>query len=243
VHLVGQSAGGHLTALALLAQAARVAADEDAGGSAAAEGGAAAGAADGAANGACALPQHQQRAHQQKPPLPPPLGASPPWDPRRLRAYAAVSGTYDLEALVDHLHGRGLYRPLFLDIMAGPDGATGAAALRALSPTAAAAALAPAAAAALPPALLLHGGADRTVPAAHAAAFAAALRAAGAAARLVVYPGKTHTQPIVEDPMGGGRDELMDEILSLVRGRSCTTRQFAMCPAALIAAASYVSPF
>ncbi len=240
---MGQSAGGHLTALALLAQAARVAADEEAGGSAsataAAEGGAAAGANGANASGARALPH----SHHQKPPPPLPLGASPPWDPRRLRAYAAVSGTYDLEALVDHLHARGLYRPLFLDIMAGPDGATGAAALRALSPTVAAAALPPAAAAVLPPALLLHGGADRTVPAAHAAAFAAALRAAGAAARLVVYPGKTHTQPIVEDPMGGGRDELMDEILSLVRGRPCATRQFAMCPAVLIAAASAVSPF
>lgn len=36
-------------------------------------------------------------------------------------------------------------------------------------------------------------------------------------ARLKLYRGKTHTQPIVEDPMRSGEDELMDDILSLVR--------------------------
>lgn len=35
-------------------------------------------------------------------------------------------------------------------------------------------------------------------------------------ARLKLYPGKTHTQPLVEDPMRGGQDELMDDILSVV---------------------------
>ena len=40
---------------------------------------------------------------------------------------------------------------------------------------------------------------------------------AGARARLKLYVGKTHTQPIVEDPMRGGRDELMDDLLAMVR--------------------------
>lgn len=35
-------------------------------------------------------------------------------------------------------------------------------------------------------------------------------------ARLKMYRDKTHTQPVVEDPMRGGQDELMDDILSLV---------------------------
>ena len=34
-----------------------------------------------------------------------------------------------------------------------------------------------------------------------------------------LYPGKTHTQPLIEDPMSGGRDVLTDEILSVVRTR------------------------
>ena len=32
-----------------------------------------------------------------------------------------------------------------------------------------------------------------------------------------LYVGKTHTQPLIEDPMSGGRDVLTDEILSVVR--------------------------
>ena len=35
---------------------------------------------------------------------------------------------------------------------------------------------------------------------------------------LKLYKGKTHTQPIVEDPMRGGRDVLMDDVLSMVGG-------------------------
>jgi hypothetical protein len=43
-----------------------------------------------------------------------------------------------------------------------------------------------------------------------------ALKQAGVGARLKLYRDKTHTQPVVEDPMRGGRDELMDDVLSLV---------------------------
>ena len=34
---------------------------------------------------------------------------------------------------------------------------------------------------------------------------------------LKLYVGKTHTQPLIEDPMSGGRDVLTDEILTVVR--------------------------
>ncbi len=42
------------------------------------------------------------------------------------------------------------------------------------------------------------------------------LQEAGAEAHMKLYVGKTHTQPIVEDPMRGGKDELLDDVLSLV---------------------------
>ncbi len=48
--------------------------------------------------------------------------------------------------------------------------------------------------------------------------FAAAAAAAGVGVTLKAYVGKTHTQPIVEDPMRGGRDELMDEVSLEGRG-------------------------
>ena len=45
-----------------------------------------------------------------------------------------------------------------------------------------------------------------------------AAQEAGARVALKLYKGKTHTQPIVEDPMRGGRDVLMDDVLSMVGG-------------------------
>lgn len=70
------------------------------------------------------------------------------------------------------------------------------------------------------------------------------LQAAGAGdASLKLYRGKTHTQPIVEDPMRGGRDELMDDILALVTGEAALHRQFPMLPSRLIDLASAVCPF
>ena len=43
------------------------------------------------------------------------------------------------------------------------------------------------------------------------------VQAGGVDAVVKLYAGKTHTQPMIEDPMSGGCDVLTDEILSLVR--------------------------
>ena len=51
----------------------------------------------------------------------------------------------------------------------------------------------------LPPVFLLHGGADNSVPAIGALDFADALQRAGVTAAVKVYPGKSHTDPIIED--------------------------------------------
>jgi prenylcysteine alpha-carboxyl methylesterase len=189
----------------------------------------------------CLLSQCAQaaRAGGQGPPAAAPA-AAPRWDPARIKAFVGVSGAYDLVALEDHFHGRGLYRTLYRSIM---HDRSGAPALAALSPTQLARALPPPAAAALPRVLLLHGDRDASVPPRVAAEFAAALRAAGAEVAHKSYAGKTHTQPIVEDPMRGGRDELMDDVLGVVRGRACHNRQFGLLPAALIDLATAVCPF
>jgi prenylcysteine alpha-carboxyl methylesterase len=200
VFLIGQSAGGHLTSLALLAQATQ--------------------ASNG--NGDAAL------------------GASPAWELSRLRAYVGVSGAYNLVTLADHLHRRGLYRNMFSAIMSGPDGSP---MLDKLSPSEVAARLSKEAARLLPPVLLLHGTADRSVPIENAEEYYKVLVKSGVSAQMKAYIGKTHTQPIVEDPMRGGQDKLMDEVLSLIRGEVCVNRQFPMLPSVLIDAATFVCPF
>ena len=179
----------------------------------------------------------QAAAHATGRPAP---GSSPSWDVAKVQGFVGVSGAYNLESLAGHLHRRGLYRNMLSSIMQGPGGAPW---LAELSPTHAVRLLPPAAARAVPPLLLLHGTGDNSVPVGNAEEFAAAAGAAGVRCRTKFYPGKTHTQPIVEDPMRGGQDELMDEVLSLVRGRICYNRQFPMLPAALIDAATWVCPF
>lgn len=213
-YIVGQSAGGHLGGLAMLAQVA-LAVERRTGESSDSAG--APGTADPGPDSTTTLNELGS--------LPPALAATPRWDPFRVRGFVGVSGAYNLVTLADHLDARGLNRRMFGAIMA----VAGTPALAALSPTVFAQRLTPAAAAAAPPVLLLHGTADASVPVDNALDFARVLDAAGAGVKLRLYRDKTHTQPIVEDPMRGGRDELMDDVLELVRapwgrkpgGRGC----------------------
>jgi prenylcysteine alpha-carboxyl methylesterase len=68
-------------------------------------------------------------------------------------------------------------------------------------------------------------------------------QAGGVDARVKSYEGKTHTQPLIEDPMRGGRDVLMDDVLEMVTGEEQCHWQFPMCPGPLITLASAVCPF
>ena len=136
---------------------------------------------------------------------------------------------------------RGLYRKLFESIMTGPDGVP---MLEELSPALVAERdVTPEIAAVLPRMMLLHGTADKSVPIDNAEAYVSALITAGVRCTLKAYVGKTHTQPIIEDPMKGGQDQLMDEILSLIRGEKCYNVQFPMLPSLLIDAATLICPF
>lgn len=196
--LIGQSAGGHLASLALLAQAF----------------------------------QESEKSTC--------LGGTPSWDSKALKGFVGVSGAYNLVTLADHLHERGLYRNMFESMMTGPDGKP---MLAELSPSIFASKLSKRAVEHLPPVLLLHGSMDRSVPLSNAEEYHRNLKELGVSTTFKVYLGKTHTQPIVEDPMRGGQDELMDEILSLIRGEKCFNRQFPMVPSVLIDAASFICPF
>jgi prenylcysteine alpha-carboxyl methylesterase len=229
VFLVGQSAGGHLSSLALLAQALQLQQSSS---------------SSFVSSSPLEASQEDSGAAAENTPTAA-IGGSPTWDPRHLKGFVGVSGAYNLVTLSEHLHKRGLYKKLFASIMAGP---TGTPMLAELSPSLVAETqLTPAAAALLPPMLILHGDADRSVPIENAREYILNLYNAGVPQSKCVlkeYIGKTHTQPIIEDPMRGGRDELMDEVLKMIRGgRDCVNLQFAMMPSILIDIATWICPF
>lgn len=61
------------------------------------------------------------------------------------------------------------------------------------------------------------------------------------------YEGETHTSPLIENPMRGGHDVLVDDILSVVsggpHGSGGSPHQSPLCPGFLIDAAARVCPF
>lgn len=141
------------------------------------------------------------------------------WPLSRIAGFVGVSGVYtpDDPQLLLHFERQGLSRAVVHAIMeAGLTGARAQEALPLASP--ASLALGPCAAAVprLPPVLLCHGTADRSSPAAQSSAFAAALRASGAGTVAErYYQGKSHTDPFLEDPIAGGSDPLLEDVLAM----------------------------
>lgn len=96
----------------------------------------------------------------------------------------------------------------------------------------------------LPPILLLHGDSDTCAPIDNAVKFYKALKLEGAKVELKTYKGQTHTSPLIENPMRGGRDLLLDDILAAVtKQEGIATKQMPLCPELLINAAACVCPF
>ncbi|CAN6574521.1 unnamed protein product [Malus baccata var. baccata] len=165
IYLMGQSAGAHISACALLDQAIKEAKKEE----------------------------------------------SISWSVSQIKAYFGLSGGYNLFNLVDHFHNRGLYRSIFLSIMEGEES------LHQFSPEVKvndpsnrnAVSL-------LPPITLFHGTADYSIPSDASKVFVDVLQKAGAKADLILYDGKTHTDLFLQDPLRGGKDELFDQLVSVI---------------------------
>lgn len=199
IYLMGQSAGAHISACALLQQAVKESKGDDIS-----------------------------------------------WSVSQIRAYFGLSGGYNLLKLVDHFHGRGLYRSIFLSIMEGEKS------LKHFSPEIIA--QSPSlhnAVSLLPHFILFHGTSDCSIPSDESKAFAETLRIAGARAELILYNGKTHTDLFLQDPLRGGKDELFDHVVAFIHAddkealasdaMASPRRRFV--PEILLRLARQVSPF
>jgi len=240
VFLVGQSAGAHLAVLALLLQAQKES------------------------------PKRSKYAES-------PAGRSNPqaWSTSQLKACVAISGPYDIVNLLPHFHAMGLATSVLRSIFGEEEEETNndlnfqqfleawgvdlegeplpEHRLRSLSPTCLLAdhCIKPTAVQLLPPISLLHGTGDRSVPHRSSEHLALALKQVGAEVELVLFPGKTHTEPIIEDPMQGsekGPDPLLSYLIGVVDKHSGGLKRQGvvhqrMAPSILIKLASLMNPF
>ncbi|CAN6887896.1 unnamed protein product [Brassica oleracea] len=170
-------------------------------------------------------------------------GDSVSWSSSQINAYFGLSGGYNLLSLVDHFHSRGLYRSIFLSIMEGEES------LKQFSPE-----LVVQdpnlkhIVARLPPIILFHGTADYSIPSDASKCFAETLQRLGGKAEVILYEGKTHTDLFLQDPMRGGKDEMFEDIVSVVMGdnqevvgKSVGRRR--LVPEFMLKLAHWVSPF
>ncbi|XP_015074590.1 probable isoprenylcysteine alpha-carbonyl methylesterase ICMEL1 [Solanum pennellii] len=173
-------------------------------------------------------------------------GAEPraSWSVSQIKTYFGLSGGYNILKLVDHFHRRGLYRSIFLSIMEGEQG------LRQYSPELMAQdPKIKNAVSLLPPMVLFHGTADYSIPCDSSKSFADTLKALGVKAECILYEGKTHTDLFLQDPMRGGIDDMLDDLITLIHGDSSetikakSTPRKRLVPEFMLQMARSVSPF
>ncbi|KAF3340046.1 putative isoprenylcysteine alpha-carbonyl methylesterase ICMEL2 isoform X1 [Carex littledalei] len=132
------------------------------------------------------------------------------WSVSQIKTYFGLSGGYNLPELVDHFNERGLSRRIFLSIMEGEQG------LHHFSPEIVAKESSAKAVSLLPPIILFHGTEDYSIPSSASENFAKVLENSGVQVRLVLYEGKTHTDLFLQDPLRGGRDELVEDVVATI---------------------------
>lgn len=141
------------------------------------------------------------------------------WSVTQIKSYFGLSGGYNMQNLVDHFHKRGLYRSIFLSIMEGRRS------LPQFSPEIVIKKLSHEAIALLPEIVLFHGTGDYSIPSSASKTFADVLKKAGAKAKVQLYKGKTHTDVFVQDPLRGGKDPLVEDVVSIIHADDAVARQ------------------
>ncbi|OQS01709.1 isoprenylcysteine alpha-carbonyl methylesterase ICME-like [Achlya hypogyna] len=165
------------------------------------------------------------------------------WKPSRLRNFIGISGPYNIQESIELFHEHGLDRRVLGRIMNND--------ILHHSPTDRVRQLPKQLAAALPTIHLFHGTADTTVNWKSTQLFARVLNKAGATVHVKYYADKTHTDPIIEDPIQGD-DPLLNDVIGIIRTSSppyspklSTTFRppEKLCPNFLVHCARRVNPF
>eukprot|EP00127_Corallochytrium_limacisporum_P003686 Clim_evm18s152 gene=Clim_evmTU18s152 len=140
-----------------------------------------------------------------------------PWNPLKLKGYIGVSGPYDLIALKEHMHEKGLHKDVYDRLfdhraeMYSPYNIITSAPFKNGE-----------CAKGLPPMTFLHGTGDVSVPHSSAALFAEELESQGAKVATKWYDGKTHTDLILEDAMNIKAvydDDFLTDVIAVAGGK------------------------
>uniref|UniRef100_A0A0C9S776 protein-S-isoprenylcysteine alpha-carbonyl methylesterase n=1 Tax=Wollemia nobilis TaxID=56998 RepID=A0A0C9S776_9CONI len=133
------------------------------------------------------------------------------WSTSQIKAYIGISGGYNLLGLVDHFHKRGLYRSIFLSMMEGEQSLPRfSPELLVQNPSYRDAVYL------LPPIYLFHGTGDYSIPCDASTNFADVLQSVGVQVEVRLYKDKTHTDLFIQDPLRGGKDALLEDILGVI---------------------------
>ncbi|MCO5582585.1 hypothetical protein L7F22_036483 [Adiantum nelumboides] len=163
-----------------------------------------------------------------------------PWRASQFKGFIGISGGYNLITLADHFDKKGMNRTLFLRIMEGEDS------LALYSPELCLHNFQNVSRF-LPSFYLFHGTEDRSIPYFSSTSFMEALRTAGVQATTTLYEGKTHTDLFLQDPMRGGTNALLEDILAVLDvddTKDPSTRlQRRLVPECFLKLARKVSPF
>jgi prenylcysteine alpha-carboxyl methylesterase len=161
------------------------------------------------------------------------------WQASCLRGWIGISGPYNFQALASHLHRRGLYQSVLSEIMEKD--------LEKHSPTKLVRSHPvysdPRVLKLLPPIYLFHGSEDNCVPDSSSFEFAFALSRRGVDVTPIIYTGKSHTDPILEDPIGGDCQLLADLVMIMCGSRSYLKVPKQIYPKPLLVLARLVNPF
>lgn len=140
----------------------------------------------------------------------------PSWELKQIRSYIGISGPYNMESSLATFHRHGFDKNVVERIMdhrlgyyspelrfkAKRQQPNAREVLRDV-----------------PPMFLFHGTADKTVDWQSSQRLADVLETCGVPVKTTYFQGKTHTDPIIEDPILGD-DFLLEEIIAIVKERS-----------------------
>ncbi|MCD7472618.1 putative isoprenylcysteine alpha-carbonyl methylesterase icmel1 [Datura stramonium] len=169
------------------------------------------------------------------------------WSVSQIKAYFGLSGGYNFLKLVDHFHSRVHFGDIVL-VLAQHNGRGTRS--EAIAPEVMAQGInAKDAVSLLPPCVLFHGTADYSIPCDSSKSFADTLKSLGVKAECILYEGKTHTDLFLQDPMRGGIDDMLNDLITMIHGdnsetiRANSSPRKRLVPEFMLKMARSVSPF